>query len=345
MRRWWLGFSACALVLAGCSAQENDPTVIELRFGDYLADGHPSRVNWSEPFIERLKSRAGDELDVRVNYIGGGELVGVNDTFDAVHDGVVDMGSIVTNSVVDYLPIAGIAEVPGSLQEDSVQGSAALYEFLRTNAMEDFERQNLYPLMAYAVDPYNIVTADRRVETPSDLDGLVLRGGGGALNDGLDVLGAAPIEMSVSDAYLSLDRGTIDGTALGSISVASSRLFEVADHMTKNLRVGAASLLYVVNLDWWESLSPEAQDVVERAALDVQTSAPARIREQESLAYDRLEDEGMDVYEVADPEVWEDALDDQPREWARRMDDTGHDGHALLAQWRDLLAAAPRAKE
>ncbi|MBK1789447.1 TRAP transporter substrate-binding protein [Prauserella cavernicola] len=333
------------LALNACSGTEVPTTkeTIDLRFGDYLTSGHPTRDAWSEPFIEELEKRADDTIDINVDYIGGGELVGATSTYDALQDGVIDMGSLVSNYISDYLPIAGIAEVPGALQDDSIQGSAALIKFLRNHAMGEFADQNMRPVMAYAVDPYNLVTSDTELEHPSDLNGLIVRGGGGALNDSIQALGASPVQMSVADTYMSLDRGVIDGSALGGVSIASYDLFDVAGYATRNLKVGSASLIYAVNDDWWQSLSPKAQRIVEEAAAAVQRSAPPEVYDVEQKSYEEAADAGMTVYDVPNPGEWESAYQHIADEWATRMTESGKDGEALMAAWRGYLDDAAQS--
>ena len=65
-----------------------------------------------------------------------------------------------------------------------------------------------------------------------------------------------PVEMPISDLYLALERGTVDGAINLTASVPSYKLEEVAKVVTTNLSMGSIGFFTVIAESDWQKLTP-----------------------------------------------------------------------------------------
>jgi TRAP-type C4-dicarboxylate transport system substrate-binding protein len=129
---------------------------------------------------------------------------------------------------------------------------------------------------------YNSV---RPIYTPSDLEGLRIRVQETELMMGLiTMLGGSPVPMPWGEVYTAIQTGVIDGAENNWPSFITAAHYEVARYFT----VSEHSIMpepIIVNLNAWESISPEMQEIVRQAAIDGAAVQRAEwlISEQENM--------------------------------------------------------------
>ena len=92
------------------------------------------------------------------------------------------------------------------------------------------------------------------------LAGLKIRGNP-AYAPIIAALGGTNVTLPASEIYPSLQKGLIDGSAWTQSSLVSSRYYEVVGYMARPT-FGTSTLMLLMNLDKFESLSPEDQAVM-----------------------------------------------------------------------------------
>ncbi len=132
---------------------------------------------------------------------------------------------------------------------------------------EVFERiaqeQNVLPLAAYYLGSRQIsLTEDREIKTPDDLKGVNLRMPNSEAWLLLGkALGANPTPISFSELYLSLQTGVVDGQDNPLPTIESAKFYEVQKSITITNHL-VDSVWPCINLDKWNSLTAEQQDIV-----------------------------------------------------------------------------------
>lgn len=76
----------------------------------------------------------------------------------------------------------------------------------------------------------------------------------------IEALGGSPIQLPIPEVYTALQKSLIDGTAYPIHGVASAKMYEVVDYMTRPT-FGQGTYLILMNLDKWNSLSEEDQEL------------------------------------------------------------------------------------
>jgi C4-dicarboxylate-binding protein DctP len=134
--------------------------------------------------------------------------------------------------------------------------------------------------------------------------------------------------MSSSEMYMALQRGTVDGATTGMPAAVSRKIYEVQQYMTL-ANYTTAQFFVQANLDWWNSLSDEEEEVLSKAGADAAAFIRAQIADSEAAAYKVIEDYGLDIYELTpeDREVFVEATAPVREDFT---EDTGELGEKLM---------------
>jgi len=109
------------------------------------------------------------------------------------------------------------------------------------------------------------------------LNGLKIRSNP-AYDGTIRSLGGAPIQLPVTEVYSAMEKNLIDGTAFPVHGVLSSKIGEVAKYQMRPT-FSQSSALILMNLDKWNSLSPELQEKLLQAGRDFEAQASGVIDE------------------------------------------------------------------
>jgi TRAP-type transport system periplasmic protein len=144
----------------------------------------------------------------------------------------------------------------------------------------------------------NVVTADKEISQPSDLEGLKIRTIQTPFNiAALNAMGVNATPMAFGEVYTSMQTGVLDGFEHNATVIKANKFYEVGKYMALTRHL-FGPVAFVFSLKQWEQFSPQEQQVLQQAATmarDVQRSlAPLRERQ----AIDFLKEQGMIVHNI-----------------------------------------------
>lgn len=96
----------------------------------------------------------------------------------------------------------------------------------------------------------------------------------------MESIGFATVVMPVTEVYLAIQQGTVDGQENPTDTIFSLRFYEVAKHVTLTRHV-YSPLPMVISQKTWEKLSPEDQEAVMKAAADSSAVSRTLVKEAE----------------------------------------------------------------
>jgi TRAP-type C4-dicarboxylate transport system substrate-binding protein len=189
-------------------------------------------------------------------------LVPVPEQFDALSQGVFEVIATAFPFDAQWLPEAMVAySLPGSWQSLD----QALKFFLDYGAWDLFKEayaeQNQYLLGYIPWGPFIMMTTDP-VNEWSDMQGMSFWAE--PPNDILfAALGGSPTWLPPADLYMGLKLGTVDGCGYTPAELKTMNLYEVVNYVyfppLEDYIFGGIT----INLDAWNSLSPELQNQIE----------------------------------------------------------------------------------
>jgi tripartite ATP-independent transporter DctP family solute receptor len=138
---------------------------------------------------------------------------------------------------------------------------------------------------------------DKEVMTPADLAGVKLRMPGTDAWQFLGkALGASPVPMAFTEVYTALQTGAVDGQDNPLPTVVDAKFYEVTDQVVLTSHLVDLNYL-AISKKVWDSLSPENQAALQKAADDAAESGRQKqlAKEEELGAF--LKEKGLKVYE------------------------------------------------
>lgn len=184
-------------------------------------------------------------------------------TFDAVRDGLVDVSFVLHGASPGRFVLPKLVEFPqmGASGEINSQVYQRIHDKYLAQAGE---HRGVRVLAVFTHGPGHILTSGKRaVAKISDLSGVKLRVGGGAVSELMQALGAAPVVRPGSETHDLLAGGVVDGTLVPYETYTSFRLENLVRNVTR-VPGGLYTLSFAVimNERAFNALAPQDQAVI-----------------------------------------------------------------------------------
>lgn len=340
MNRLALTASVAAVALSmGASIAHAD--TINLRIGS----GHPIGLlayteSAHEFFAPELKRRIEEQTDYTVNVqeLHAGAVARVDQVLEATGDGILDIGfvSLIFEPSNAFLQNFTLFLPFGSPDPEVVTEAARATLDAHPELITMFEQQfNQKYLTGACLSNYGLGT-DFEWDAFADLQGRRIAGAGVNLDW---IAGASPVTSNLNEAYQSIQTGVYDGYISAISWWDSFKLYEVASHFTLT-DFGAQYLNAVtINLDTWDRLPPEVQEILVELAEDYEAETTRLCIESEAGGIAALEGHGATVRQISPEarEAWATALKDFPARMAAEADGMGLPGTSVLETYMGEL--------
>jgi TRAP-type transport system periplasmic protein len=223
-----------------------------------LLPSHPQ----SEQACRGLEQGGGgkDRGRVKVEYYPGGSLLKGKQIYDGVVDGIADIGFSVAAYTAGRFPTVSAFDLPFGYSSGVVATKVVNDVFTSVKA-NDFKDTKLMYLHAHGPGLINV--RNKEVKTLEDLKGLRIRSTGMSAET-VKALGATPTAMEMSDAYESLEKGVVDGSAHPFEANLGWKLGEVIKYNVRSVSCAyTTTFLVAMNKDKWAALDPKDQAAIE----------------------------------------------------------------------------------
>ena len=254
----------------------------------------PETLIYTKSFLEFVDkvNKAGEgviEIEVR----GGPEAIGMFQQPDAVRDGIVDMvytpGSFYGGAVPEKDALVA-SNITGA--EARANGGIELIDQIHQAKMGVkylgwFDSGVCYNLWTREAPEFDDA-GNLKVE------GLKLRGNAVYNAFFTDYLGAQVIDLPTTEVYSGLERGVIDATGWTQIGLIDLKWDEFLNYRIEPCFF-STDLGVIVNLDRWNSLSPEAQKILQDVAIAHEKDSAEALKAKRDEDFAKLEAGGMKV--------------------------------------------------
>lgn len=231
-------------------------------------------------FIKRVEDKSDGRL--KINWIGGPEVVKGFDQPEALRTGMIDMLLYIPTSW--YKPILPVAECKGLSQltapEERTAGAYALWK-------EVFKKFCNAELLGFwsTGSRFNLFTIDK-VDTLYDLKGKTIRVMP-LYAPFIESLGASPMIMPPSELYTALQRKVVDGYMWLDIGSVTFGWHEVVHYMVQP-PVFRGEATVAVNLDKFNQIPADLQELLHTTmkameVVGIQMEKELIVKENESL--------------------------------------------------------------
>ncbi|MEO0679672.1 MAG: TRAP transporter substrate-binding protein DctP [Pseudomonadota bacterium] len=279
--------AAGAALLGGLTAAKAEDVVTAVH-------AFPETLIYTKSFLSFVdKVNAAGEGVVRIDVRGGPEAIGMFQQPDAVRDGIVDMvytpGSFYGGALPekDAMVASNLTAV-----ETRANGGTALMDEIHQEKMGLkylgwFDSGVCYNLWTRNAPEFD---ADGNLE----VEGLKLRGNAVYNAFFTNYLGAQVIDLPTGEVYAALQRGVVDATGWTQIGLINLKWNEFLNYRIEPCFF-STDLGVIVNLEKWESLSPEAQTVLQDVAIQHEADSVEALRKVRDEDFAALDAAGMQV--------------------------------------------------
>ena len=156
----------------------------------------------------------------------------------------------------------------------------------------------------------------------------------------LSAFGAIPVGMPIPAVYEALSRGVVEGTAIPWTIMRPFRLHEVTKYHTE-VALSCVQFVMTMNKERYEGLPPDLRAVIDDSTGMALAKRLGRMWQDDekpgrAIAVER----GHPILSLseAERERWVQATRPVVDRWIEKVDALGHDGRALLADAKRLVA-------
>jgi len=331
-----------AMILVLSLAFASTAAAINLRLNIMYSERHPLSVEAFRPWADEVAEVTNGRVKVTVFHSNA--LSPPPQVFDATISGVMDVGLAAPTYHRDRFLLSGVMDLPMVAGPSGEINSMVMWELFEKFPEIQNEYKDVKMLWMYVNPAYQLHLSKKEVRTLEDLQGTVISAGGTMALAILRALGAAPEAITMTDVYLALQKGVVEGCFLPYAPLRSQRIAELVNHHT-NVNLAANTFFVVMNKRKWESISPEDRKAIEAISGGVMAGRCGKIfdiNEQKDIQW--MKEKGNTFYTVP-PEklqMWAERIRPLQTEWVKDTEDRGFEGQKILDQALKLVAEKSR---
>lgn len=259
-----------------------------------------------ERFAQLVKERTGDAVTVQI--FPASQLGSEKDFVEQVKTGVIEMALTgpMNIAVYDGWGPAGVLAMPyilqGRTEEELARKLVKLTRgplFTKEIGEAAAKKSSIRCVdMGWWFGERHLTTSKKAVAKPEDVKGLKIRTMDTPVaKAAMSSLGAATVPMAVAELYTALQMGVVDGQENPFNIIYNRKFHEVQKYLTLTGHM-AMNLVIIIHEGFYQTLSPELQQVLTKAAMDAgDYQTEITIRGNQKNLQD-LKDKGMIVSEV-----------------------------------------------
>lgn len=269
----------------------------------------------------------------------GGSVGDAGQMLSMVQNNAVDMAFTIPSYYNDKFLMSDVVALPQQY-DSGVVGTKAYQEIaLGILLEEEYKPEGVYPILPYALNPYQLVTKSKKINSLDGFDGQVLRVSGGIQSLTVQQLGAEPAEVAGSEFYTALQRGTVDGGVFPIASIGSYDLQKELNYISRNANLSSNEVISFMNLERWRGLPDNVKDAFTQARQEVAVSAMETRTESLESSLEEYQNMGIELYSIdADEQQrWAEELTTVEENWVNQLEDDGLPAERLFKEWNNAL--------
>jgi tripartite ATP-independent transporter DctP family solute receptor len=289
-RRRWIAAGLASLALGTLPGRARAATT--LRWATVLPTNHPS-VAMMERVAKQVREETGGTVEIQT--FPAGQLGSSRDLIEAASSGAIQIVDEGAAQFGQFVPQFSILEGP-YLWRDPQQVRRVLNSPLvdEMNAMLVAKR-SMRVIGSTYYGKRHVTSGTKPINTVDDMKGFKLRiPEVDTFRAMAEAWGARPTPLNISELYLALSQGAVDGQENPLPTIQSNKFFEVQKYLVLTGHIITPRLI-VVNETTWQALSPKERQSLKSAVETQGVVQDNEILSQESKLVDTFKAGGMTV--------------------------------------------------
>ena len=250
----------------------------EVRIASHVSELSPLHAQ-SQMFGAAIEKRLPGQFEFKL--FPGGQLGKEKDLMSNVQAGSIEMINV-ASGVMKLNKKLGVFDLPW-LFSDRAHVQRAMSAGLEDAIRSQIEKVGGVKVIGVYENGFrHVLNTQRRIATPSDMDGMKIRISGGKFRQGVfQKMGATPQKVSWGETFTALQSGVVDGAEAAAYGFYEQKQFEVAKHLSITRHVYTPSFLLASNT-FFSSLNDEQKQVFAEVGREITEAAYAKSAELES---------------------------------------------------------------
>ena len=311
-----------------------------------VLSGYNDRASWVRVFKEYWMPEVNQRLEAagnayQINYTETfGTVVKPRGEFDAVRNGIADIGLVVSVFHADRLPLASVSFVTPFVTTD-LELNARTYDELTFQFPEmegAWNRFGMHFLGHMGTIKSYAVLSKEPINSIEDFEGLKFAGAGLNLR-WIEGLGATGVPSALTKFYSDTESGVTDGMISWAETVSGFKLCEAAPYFIKADMGAVTSFAVAANQNSWQRLPEQVQEVMTEVTRDYRDELARQTSEADAAGIEACKEQGGTIIEFSqeERERWAAALPNIAQEWAAAADAAGQPGTEVLNAYMEIM--------
>ncbi len=292
-------------------------------------------VNW---FMDELEKRSNGRVKFERHW--GGSFTTGPETLEHLKTGAIDLGGMCFLYNPGLTPI-GMVDfgVPFGTTDARVQTQIKREFFQKTpEFQEEMQRYNIVPVIWISSPARDLITKFP-VKSLEDLKGKKLGAAGNYLPKYVAAAGAVGAHAPMTEAYMMMQKGVIEGQLLHIDLIYNFKLFEVCKYFT---RVGLSATTYMIfgfNKTAFDKLPQDIQQLAMEISAESDKYFYDWLEGQISTMEKKLKEAGVEFSVLPDAEraKWLKGMYYIPEYWAEEMNKKGLPGNNMMRSYIQIM--------
>lgn len=278
-----------------------------IRVAHAFSDQHAFHTATEQEFKKVIEEETGGRITVEL--YPSAQLGGERQALEGVGLETIEMTIVASPNVANIDKNYSVFDFPFLFPSEE-EGNAALVGEIGEALKASIENYGYKNLGMGGMGMRQITNSKRPITKPDDMNGLKLR----CMENPIHVaaftaMGANPTPMALTEVFTGLQQKTIDGQENPLITIYDNKFNEVQDYLTLTDHLYVAGI-YMCNLDWFNALSPEDQELISRCAANAANQLTLTSKANNDKALEAIKAGGTEVNELTpeQKQVFVDAL-------------------------------------
>ena len=337
-----------SLVAIGCAAPAPPPAPapapapapLKVRFSTAYPPPPDASGIGKQWFMDEMTERSGGLITWEVFW--GGALAKPLEHLDIIGAGVADMGCAPLGAWADRCPLSHFDYAflfgppdPEIVAAAGIQIILDEYPCFQEQLADDNVRVNHVNIW----DTYDFNSTEP-IKTLADVEGKVIALWGKYYPAAIEVLGGTGVPSPMPERYMQLKLGVYDGALQPIEQTVVLKHYEITKYTTIVSTGAHLPHDIIMNLDFWNGLTPEQQKLFTEVGRDAMMWHAANVKELRGIRLEQLIGHGVTIFKMseADIKAWTELCPDQPAKWAEFVEGYGYPGTEIAQRWQQITS-------
>ena len=273
---------------------------IEIKLGHVCPATGDRLEDSAQIFKKFVEEKSNGELIVKT--FPASQLGGEREMLESIQMGTLETGTITNAPFSNFLKETLIFDIPFTFTK-AEQAHKVLDGPFGDKLRDLLLKRTGIRCFVYGENGLrHFTTTKKEIHTPKDAAGLKLRVmENPAHMEMIRGMGAIPTAMAFAELYTGLAQGVCDGQENPISLIQSMRFYEVQKYLIMTVHL-YAPYLFVINEDFYQSLKPEHQAILQEGAKLWRSEERARNAKQSDEGIEFMKSKGVQVIELTEDE-------------------------------------------